>query len=79
VVVLGSAAPPVAAVSTPPACPFCDSCATRRVGQWGGQIITAQWVCLACNSHFEAIRDDFDDEVAQPPYAARRTASSEPK
>ena len=32
-----------------------------RVAQWGGQIITAQWRCEACNSYFEAVREDFDD------------------
>jgi transposase-like protein len=48
-----------------PACPFCAAADVERVGQWGGQIITAQWVCRVCNSHFEAIREDFEDE--QPP------------
>ena len=71
-----------------PSCPFCGAEATERVGQWGRQIITAQWACRACNSHFEAIRDDFEDEAtdgrdagaATPEsYAARRTASSERK
>ena len=71
---MGSGAPPVGAVTGAPRCPFCDAAATERVGQWGGQIITAQWVCRACGSHFEAIRDDFDDD-----YAARSSASSEPK
>jgi transposase-like protein len=40
-------------------CPFCDSADTERVGQWGGQIITAQWRCRACNTYFEALRDDY--------------------
>ena len=40
-----------------PRCPFCDAAQTERVGQWGGQIITAQWVCRGCGSHFEAIRE----------------------
>lgn len=64
-------------MSRPPSCPFCAAEDVERVGQWGGQMITAQWVCHACNSHFEAIREDFDD----PPedQAARRSASSEPK
>ena len=35
--------------------------AVERVGQWGGQIITSQWQCKACNSYFEALREDFDD------------------
>ena len=60
-------------MSAGPSCPFCDAADVERVGQWGGQIITAQWVCHACNSHFEAIRDDFDDQ------AARSSAPSERK
>ena len=64
-------------MSGAPICPFCDAGDVERVGQWGGQIITAQWVCHACNSHFEAIRDDFDDP--REDQAARRSASSEPK
>jgi hypothetical protein len=42
-------------------CPFCDSADVERVGQWDGQIITAQWRCGACNSYFEAVREDFSD------------------
>jgi acyl-CoA thioesterase FadM len=49
----------------PLTCPFCDSSDVSRVGQWGGQIITAQWVCHACNSHFEVLREDFDDAPQQ--------------
>jgi transposase-like protein len=45
-------------------CPFCSSADVERVGQWGGQIITAQWRCNACNSYFEAVREDFDDTPA---------------
>ena len=45
-------------------CPFCSSADVERVGQWGGQIITAQWRCNACNSYFEAVREDFDGEPA---------------
>ena len=41
-------------------CPFCDADDTEQVGQWGGQMITAQWRCRACGSYFEAIRDRFD-------------------
>jgi YbgC/YbaW family acyl-CoA thioester hydrolase len=40
-------------------CPFCDAGDTETVGQWGGQMITAQWRCRACNSYFEAIREEF--------------------
>lgn len=64
-------------MSGAPTCPFCDAGDVERVGQWGGQMITAQWVCHACNSHFEAIRADFDD--LREDQAARRSASSEPK
>jgi hypothetical protein len=59
-------------VSTPE-CPFCGGPDAERVGQWGGQIITAQWRCLDCNSYFEAIREDFaDDAPARGPQAAVR-------
>ena len=47
-------------------CPFCNATMVERVGQWGGQIITAQWRCRACNSYFEAVREDFDDRDAPP-------------
>ena len=46
-------------------CPFCSSPEVERVAQWGGQIITAQWRCGACNSYFEAVREDFDDDVTR--------------
>ena len=55
-----------AVVSATPACPFCDARAAERVGQWGGQIITAQWRCRACDTYFEALRDDFDDAGPEP-------------
>ncbi len=58
-------------MSVAPDCPFCASAAVTRVGQWGGQMITAQWRCAACNSYFEAIREDFDD----PPPADPRDAA----
>ena len=40
-------------------CPFCESADVEEVSQWGGQIITRQLRCRACNSYFEAIRDEF--------------------
>ena len=43
-----------------PACPFCGGRSVERVGQWGGQMITAQWRCRRCGSYFEAVREDFD-------------------
>ena len=48
-------------------CPFCDSGDVERVAQWGGQIITAQWKCGACNSYFEAVREDFDEPAGTLP------------
>ena len=53
-------------------CPFCAAPDVERIGQWGGQIITAQWRCDACGSYFEAVREDFDDE---PPGTERRLRS----
>jgi hypothetical protein len=44
-----------------PDCPFCDSTDVTAEMQWGGQIITSQWRCNACNSYFEAVRPEFDD------------------
>jgi ribosomal protein L37AE/L43A len=54
-----------------PQCPFCSGSTVERIGQWGGQMITAQWRCLGCNSYFEAVRAEFD-----PPSAgvSRRSA-----
>jgi transposase-like protein len=61
-------------VSVAPDCPFCGSRRVERVGQWGGQMITAQWRCHACHSYFEAIREDFDDPApADPRNPARRS------
>lgn len=42
------------------ACPFCDSLQVELVSAWGGQLITCQLRCRQCNTHFEAVRDDFD-------------------
>lgn len=46
----------------PPAicCPFCGSADVELVGAWGGQLITSQARCRACNTYFEAVRDAFD-------------------
>jgi transposase-like protein len=63
---VGRVHPSLVAVSTAPACPFCSAETVERVGQWGGQIITSQWRCLACGSYFEAVREDFDDELRWP-------------
>jgi hypothetical protein len=44
------------------ACPFCGSPDVERVGAWGGQIITSQLRCRACNTYFEAIREEFAED-----------------
>ncbi len=63
-VALGFRATTLVAMSEHPACPFCGAPEVERVGQWGGQMITARWRCNGCNSYFEAIRDDFDLHVS---------------
>ena len=70
---LGSRDAALVAVSTP-ACPFCSAGTVERVGQWGGQIITSQWRCRACNSYFDALRDDFDEPVPVDQPVVRREA-----
>ena len=45
-------------------CPFCSSEDVELVSPWGGQIITSQMRCRACNTYFEAIRDDFESAEA---------------
>jgi len=50
---MGPAVPPIA-------CPFCDSDDVELVAPWGGQMITSQMRCRACNTYFEAIREEFD-------------------
>ena len=56
-----------------PACPFCGSEDVEQVSAWGGQLITSQVRCRGCNTHFEAVRDDFNDSVA-----SRRPEPSHP-
>jgi DNA-directed RNA polymerase subunit RPC12/RpoP len=46
------------------ACPFCGSREVELVSPWGGQLITSQLRCRSCNTHFEAVRDDFDGRAA---------------
>ena len=41
-------------------CPFCDSSDIEAVSAWGGQLITRQLRCRSCNTHFEALRTEFD-------------------
>jgi ribosomal protein L37AE/L43A len=52
-------------MSQPPACPFCSSHEVELVSRFGSQILTSQWVCLACRSYFEAVREEFDDQPAR--------------
>ena len=47
-------------------CPFCESPDIEDVSQFGGQIITRQVRCRACNSYFEVVREDFDDPTPAP-------------
>jgi hypothetical protein len=49
-------------------CPFCDSADVELVSPWGGQIITSQMRCRACNTYFEAIREEFGESgsIARP-------------
>lgn len=42
-------------------CPFCESPDVELVSPWGGQIITSQMRCRACNTYFEAIRAEFGE------------------
>jgi ribosomal protein L37AE/L43A len=60
-----------------PDCPFCASGDVERIGQWGGQMITAQWRCRACSSYFEAIRAEFDDDHAAERFAAPVSSAAE--
>jgi formate dehydrogenase maturation protein FdhE len=52
-------------------CPFCGSDDSELVSHWGGQMITRQMRCRACNTYFEAIREEFvappDEPEATPP------------
>jgi formate dehydrogenase maturation protein FdhE len=53
---------PAPETPTPPACPNCGrSDSVTLVSAFGGQIITSQWHCEACRTHFEAVRADFED------------------
>jgi hypothetical protein len=51
---------------TPLTCPFCDSPEVEIVSAWAGQLITSQLRCRACNTHFEALRRDFDPPEEPP-------------
>lgn len=49
-----------------PPCPFCGSPDVEVVSAWGGQLITRQLRCRSCNSHFEALRPEFESAEAGP-------------
>jgi hypothetical protein len=53
-------------------CPFCDSSDIETVSAWGGQLITRQVRCPSCNTHFEAVRDDFEAAPASGEPQTRR-------
>jgi hypothetical protein len=37
-------------------CPWCGSRATERIGEWGPQLLTEQWMCRDCRTPYERIR-----------------------
>lgn len=51
----------------PPVCPFCSSHEVELVSAFGGQIITSQFRCRACNTYFEAVREDFEPSGQSAP------------
>jgi hypothetical protein len=42
-----------------PDCPFCESSDTELVSLFGSQLLFSQYRCRACQSYFEAVRDDY--------------------
>ncbi len=53
----GTGLEPLELPDSTPTCPNCDSAdSVVLVSAFGGQIITAQWHCDACRTHFEAVR-----------------------
>lgn len=52
-------------------CPFCSSEDVEIVSPWGGQIITCQMRCRACNTYFEAIRDSGESGLKTEENATR--------
>ena len=60
-------------------CPFCDSADVEDVAQWGGQIITRQLRCRACDTYFEVVRDDFDEGSDAVRQAERPAARPRPR
>lgn len=56
-------------------CPFCDSERVEIVSAWGGQMITSQARCTACNTYFEAVRDDLGERSPTPAQRADHPAA----
>lgn len=56
-------------------CPFCDSDEVELVAPWGGQLITSQVRCRACNTHFEALRSAFSEPHGEADPPPRWTSS----
>ena len=50
-------------------CPFCRSPDVEDVSQWGGQLLTRQVRCRACNTYFEAVREEFGERATREPDA----------
>ena len=44
--------------ANPATCPFCGSRETELLSPFGSQLSTAQYLCHACRSPFERIRQD---------------------
>ena len=38
-------------------CPWCGSDQVEQVGMVGPTVLTASWICAACHTPFERIRD----------------------
>jgi hypothetical protein len=45
------------------------------VAAWGGQLITSQLRCRACNTHFEALRSAFSEPEGEADPAPPWTSS----
>ncbi len=58
-------------------CPFCESDDVELVSPWGGQMITSQMRCRACNTYFEAIREEFDGVRTSPGDPSWMTSSAD--
>ena len=63
-------------MSPRPRCPFCSSTRVSSVSGFGSQLLTSQWRCDACESYFEAVREEFSDTG---PAAPSPWSSSEAK